>query len=484
RLIREAAVGSICALLGVSIIAGVMAYRQRDRALVEAATAERTSRFMVSLFQLASPTESRGNSVTVREVLDRGAREINQSLQQEPRVRAELLTAMGEAYMGLGLYDPAKQALGRAEADQHSVGTPAESRVRTLIASGEAAYLTDDLGLAKTKLNQALTVARRDLPRDSVLISEARDALADVLVDLKEYPEAERLAADALAMDRKRGVDGTPILARTLGTIGNAYYFRGDLKAAEAPMREALLLWRQYYGLNHPRTAESMNNLASLLYQEGRYGEAARQWTEALPVYRVVYGEAHPELATLLNNLGRSELMAGHVDAAIPLARSALEMGQTLKGATHGDLVPPLNSLAMAYLYKGDAATAYDYAERALKIARLRNHSILDQVMLTAADVDLALGREQQAAALLGESRRLLESRYPLGKDPAERWRYAVWDAIQVRLETESSAAHARLVQDREVLTQRFGSDGFYVLRATQQMAALPVSSTTPSGGH
>ena len=468
----------------VSIIAGLIAAQQRDRARTEAATADRTSRFMVSLFKLADPGENRGNSVTVREVLDRGARDIGPGLKSEPRIQADLLTAMGEAYTGLGLYDPARKLLTQAQVDQQGISVPPESRVRTLIASGSELYLAADYGGAKTQLRGAVEIAQSQLPADSVLTSEARDDLADVLVQLEQYPEAERLCQAALKVDRKRGTEGIPILARTLSTLANAFYFQDRLEEAEPPMREALALRKQCFGSRDARTAESMNNLGSLLYQTGRYAEAATQWQKALPVYREVYGPEHPEVATLLNNLGRSALMAGRVDEAIPLLEQTVQVDEKLKGLTHDDLVPPLNSLGMAYLYEGDTARARIEISRALQIARLRNSVMLDQVVLNAADLELSAHRTEGASPLLDEARRLLETRYPRTKEPAAQWRYAAWDAVNadfLALEHRPDDARATFARARDVLVKRFGPQGFYVLRLDQRAAAQNLAAAGTS---
>ncbi len=479
RRIKNIAVASIAILGVVSIIAGLIAARQRDRAVTEATTADRTSRFMVSLFKLADPSENRGNSVTVREVLDRGARDIGHGLEREPRVRAELMTAMGQAYTGLGLYEPAKQLLAQARADQEVDGVPPESRVRTLIASAAVLASLDQLADAKPLLQRALDTARAQLPADSVLISDARDGLADVLTQMNQFSDAERLCEAALVVDRKRGPDGSETLSQTLDTLAQALYGEGRLTEAEAPIREALAVRTQHFGTHHPLTAVSMNNLAALLYQTGRYAEAATEWQEALPVYKEVYGPEHPEVATLLNNLGRSALMTGRVDEAIPLLEQAVQMGEKLKGPTHDDLVPPLNSLGMAYLYEGDHAHARADINRALQIARLRNHTILDQVLLNAADLELSTHRADGIAPVLGEAKRVLESRYPLTNDPSVQWRYAAWDAVNaglMALDGRSDDARVTFARARDVLVKRFGPQGFYVLRLEQRAASMNVA--------
>jgi len=482
--IRHTAVGMIILLAVAASIAGWIAtnkqreaWLQRNAAVRAESTADRTSRFMVSLFKLADPGENRGNSVTVREVLDRGARELGRGLQREPQIRADLLTAMGQAYTGLGLYDPARKLLAQALQDEDAVAVAPDSRVRTLIATGSVLDAADELSEAQQKLQRALDIAGRELPPDSVLISDARDVLADVFINLGQYREAEHLCEVALAVDRDRqGPDRAERLSQTLDTLAQALSGEGRLTDAESPMREALTLRREYFGNRHALTAQSMNNLAALLYQAGRYAEAASQWQEALPVYREVYGIEHPELATLLNNLGRSALMAGRVSEAISLLENSLQMGEHLWGPDHDYLVLPLNSLGMAYLYQGDVTRAGADISRALRLARRRSHPILDQVILNAADLALSRRRPDDSVPLLSEARQLLEKRFPLNDDPTEHWRYAEWDAVNaacLALQNHRGDAEAPLANAREVLVKRFGPQGFYVLRLDQRAAAV-----------
>lgn len=487
RRFKTAAVASICLLSVIAVVAGIVAANQRDRARAEAATADRTSRFMVALFKLADPGESQGNSVTVREVLDRGARDVGHGLEREPRVRADLLTAMGQAYSGLGLYEPAKKLLAEARADQDSVSVPPESRVRTLIASGAVLDFAADYAGAKVLLGQAVALAQAQLPADSLLLSEARDDLADAHTQLEEFAEAERLTQAALIIDRKRGAAGAEILSQTLGTLANAYYSEGRLADAEPRMREALALREAHFGPHHPLTAESTSNLASLLYQQGRFVEASALLEKALPIFKEIYGAEHPLVASLLNNLGRSLLVAGQVGAAVPMLEQALQMDEKLKDPTHDDLVLPLNSLAMAYLYQGDLPAARRDAARALAIARARSHWLLDQVVLNAADLELSAGHAERAKRLLTEARALLEQRYPLAKDAAEEWRYAVWDSVNagwLAQQHRPEEARASLQRSRTVLVTRFGPAGFYVLRAEQRAATLGREASAATSGH
>jgi serine/threonine protein kinase/tetratricopeptide (TPR) repeat protein len=475
RRLAAAVIVVICGLSLLAGTAGVVALKQRDIALMKQGAADRTARFMVSLFELADPGMNRGNSVTVREVLDRGAAQITTELEPDPAIRADLLTAMGQAYTGLGLYDSAKKLLFDARIDQQRAAIPAASRVRTLVAYGTALYLAADYVAAERSLRMAVQDARRDLGPEDPLRAEALAQLADVLVQLERYPEAERLCAEAMTAIRRRDVEGQASLARTLDTLGRAYFFSNDLKDAETTWREALVLHQRAAGARNALTAQALNNLAAAVYQSGRIDEAFGLFTGALPVYRDVYGAEHPEVAVLLHNMGDTALMLGRIDAAEPLLRQALAMLEKFKGVRHDDLVAPLNLLAMIDGYTGHIDRARAEIQRAEDIARLPHQGVLlDEVLLNKADLAIRAGHRSAAAAPLAESRRLLEATHPMDRNAGEAWRYALWDTVDAELRSANGdlpTGRIRLASALPVITVRFGKAGFNTLLARRRAA-------------
>jgi tetratricopeptide (TPR) repeat protein len=481
RFRRNAGIAVVFIFAVVAGIASLIALRQRDFARVEARISEHTTDFMVSLFQVADPSERRGNEVTVKEVLDKGAKAISSdtgsdNLRSELRIRAELLTAMGQAYSGLGLYKPATDLLSQARADLNSTtSVPDESRVRTLVASGTTLYLVGQYEQAAPILRSAVVLARKSLNPSNTLRSTALTNLADVLVQLGKYPEAEQLCEEALVADRKRGPQDAAVLAQTLDSLGKAYFYDDDLGAAEARLREAITLREQVFGRHHALTAQSVNTLGTILYQSGRYDEASSLFQQVLPIYRDVYGQEHPEVATNINNIGRSALMAGHINEAEPLLRQALAMTEKFEGATHDDLVAPLNSVAMIDAYRGRLDAARTEIERAVSIARLPDHgNLLDQVLLNEADIDLAVGDRTGAAALLTESKAQLQKAHP--NDKTNAWRYAVWDSVNAQLlalNGDHTTAVSTINAAQTVIDQRFGEGGFYSLLAKRRAQSI-----------
>ena len=131
---RQLAIRMVSAVaLGMGILAG-WAYLEARVARSESNTASRTVRFLVSIFQQGDPEHNQGATVTAKALLDQATRDINHGLDNEPRTRSELRTAMGQSYAGLGVYPEAEKLLSEAMADQAATSVPVESRVHTMTA--------------------------------------------------------------------------------------------------------------------------------------------------------------------------------------------------------------------------------------------------------------------------------------------------------------------------------------------------------------
>ena len=105
---------ALSVLIAMLIVQGRRVRLERDRATKEAEASRRVSDFLVGLFQVADPSETRGNTLTARELLDNGARDVERSLAGDPDVQARLFGTIGETYESLGMYASAKGQLARA----------------------------------------------------------------------------------------------------------------------------------------------------------------------------------------------------------------------------------------------------------------------------------------------------------------------------------------------------------------------------------
>ncbi|MGB6486051.1 MAG: tetratricopeptide repeat protein [Steroidobacteraceae bacterium] len=472
RLVRG--LGSFAVV--VTVLAWV-AREQRNEALIQTAVASRATSFLEDMFQDADPERSRGDQITAKQMLDVGASSIQSELADEPRVSAELQTAIGKAYTGLGLYPPAEAILKQALNDEARATVPDALRVRTLLAAGTALYNDGQNEAAGRDLRQAVNLARKRLNASNPLHSAALTGLADLLADEGDYAEAEALCREALTIDRARPPtrENQAVLADTLDSLGTTLFDRGNFAAAIAPMREALKLRETALGMESPLTGELLTNLGAVLYMSGQYQGAVKEYEQALPIYKKVYGAEHPEIATLLNNIGRSDLMAADIANAEPLMREALSMTEKFEGTRHEDLIAPLNSLAMIDLDNGRLPAAQQELERADSIAQSTGQKeLLDQVVLNEARLAIRNGDVSRGTILLARSKLLLQKAHP--QSPSEAWRYAVWDIVNAQLlaaQGDTASAAKILNAAEKVIDGRFGAISYYGQRVRKQLTLI-----------
>ncbi len=470
RTLRRGAIAALAVLTLAAVVAAGIAVRQADIARREATTASRTSEFLASLFAVVDPGESRGNQITARELLDRGASKIRTELRGEPLVRAELLNTMGMAYSGLGLYEPALALTAEALAERmERLGRYHESTLRSQIAHARVLYQSAEYADSAAAFRDAIEMAGRIHPRGNLDNVRASLGLADVQTFNGDPAEAEQLYREGLmALERLPGDTGRDRVFALSG-LATALYFQSRLDESARTFEQALELGTAVFGPDHPKVAETVNNLGSIAYQSGDFRRATALWQRALPMYRSIFGTEHQEVANVLNNLGRVALIERRFEDAERELRAALAMDRRFKGATHDDLILPLNSLGLALMGLGRYAEAAPAFDEALEIARAHEHWMLGIVLTGAADLRLREGDAAGSLAKSGEALAALESAFPEDTRADESWRFRLLDSVRgAALDHLGRHAEAAplLLAAVPALSERFGEASLFAVDA------------------
>ncbi|MCX7426882.1 MAG: tetratricopeptide repeat protein, partial [Planctomycetia bacterium] len=124
-------------------------------------------------------------------------------------------------------------------------------------------------------------------------------------VEVSVWPACQRLVPHALAGSRLTKEFGfqSEAAGRLLSQTGYYMRARGQFGMAEPFCRQAIEIFREVLGEQHPDFATSLNNLAELYRSMGRYEQSEPLCRQALEIRRQVLGEQHPDFATSLNNL-------------------------------------------------------------------------------------------------------------------------------------------------------------------------------------
>jgi non-specific serine/threonine protein kinase/serine/threonine-protein kinase len=364
------------ALVALALVAGAVgstvgllrALRAETFARQEADTAKQVSEFLVGLFEVLEPSETRGGSITVREILDRGSMKIESELAAQPLLRARLMSTMGRVYQSLGLYDEARPLLAESLQSRRALLDDRHPALAEgLLEMGWLLMMTGNYTGARPLVREALEIHESTLSASDPELAQTLIIEAHLLTELGEYGAAADAAAQALEIREERFGANHPNVARTLDVLANLYYKSGDYTAARPLYERSLQVRRDAFGDSHLDVARSYNNLAMLFKVTGDYDTAHDLYEQALEIFESTLGADHPAVATSLNNLAALISETGDQEAARPYYERALAIREQAL-PDHPDLASSLNDLATLLMDAGDHTSARPLLERAVRI--------------------------------------------------------------------------------------------------------------------
>lgn len=413
RLLTATVVGSVLLVVAFVIGISVLALhldRERERALVAAATTEQVSDFVFELFDGADPEVSQGETPTARELLDRGTARIREELDGQDRIRARLLHRMGRAYQGLGQYEQARDLMTDA-----LDAVDADLRWTVVVDLADAERLLGEHTTARGRLDAVIEnlAGTGEFLRPLASAYNNRGLIA---VEQERFEHAEELARRALAVELPAGHEREVLhtrfhhnLALTLGRQGR-HDEAIDLLETVIADKQRLL------GKSHPSTLRSMEVLAGNIRQRGDLDTAAARFEEVLEQTIAVYGEASPAEARVNNSLANVHHDRGDYARAESTYRRALAFHDARPEADPLTHVYLVNNLASLFRDRGNLADAEALFRRSL--AMRRELASDDGLLVIHACGNLArvliqLQRFDEAELLLAEVDEALTANFP-----------------------------------------------------------------------
>ncbi len=459
-LVMASGVAAVAILAGsaAAIVGYVRATEAEQAAIREAATAKETADFLVQLFEVTDPSEARGNTVTAREILDKGAESVERDLRNQPGVQATMLETIGKVYLNLGLYDDAEDLLQKAYTVGAGIYSPGDTRLTKIerslgelywaigrydeaeqmlvavLRKDEASFgavherVAEDLnslaGLYTRldRLDDAETFARQNVNVRASLYGEddadfavGLSTLARILREKGRYPESMELARRALAiLDRTLPPDH-PRIASTLNEISISLGEQDLFDEQEPYALRMLEIDRKVYGPEHDQFANSLMNVGILYAQRGQFAEAEKFFLEALETTKAALGPVHDSVAFRYFNLGFLYMdMAEYTKSEIYLKRS-IEIWTEVFDENHGSIAYAWNALAEQSRMQGRYGEARDAVMKSLKINEGvygQDHQNTASSMFILANINRDEGQFGQAIPLYEQALRINEVVY------------------------------------------------------------------------
>jgi eukaryotic-like serine/threonine-protein kinase len=329
-----------------------------ERARVEQGKAQQVTAFLTGILQGADPEISRGEALTVREVLDRGMEDLEHG-PEDPEVRAELLSVVAGVYLSLGLYDPALDLSNRALALSRETHGPRHPLVvQRLRWVGRVLSHRGDHAAAERTYEEAVKLGREVTPGEPIL---AESLLGLALARRSTgHPETGSLLREAVDIRSRIAVGNPGADAETVRTLGDLLWQENDHEGSLRAYEEELAIRQRTSTGDHPQVAEALVRVGRQRMNVGDLEGSVVVLNEALAMQRRVLGAEHPSVVVTLNTLGIALRIEGDFDGSEAVFREAVRIQTASLGPEHPQLVWFIGNLARTLLEKGD----FDAAER------------------------------------------------------------------------------------------------------------------------
>jgi eukaryotic-like serine/threonine-protein kinase len=452
KFIKRHKASVVAALISFIIINTLVIYYtyqlavERDHAQLEAEKSSQVSDFLIKLFEVSDPSQSKGETITARELLDSGTERIESELAEQPAIQAELYNVVGKVYMSLGLYSKSQNLLEKAlEINKKEFGELYYRIANTYNLLGSLFHLNGEYETSVEYYNAALKIYDEsknefEAPKSEVIfnkasvvhdqgnyeladslyrisiqmrsaiygeksieVAESLTGLAKLLNDIADYENSEKMYKETLEIKREILGDLHPSVTQSMVDLGYLYEVLGRWSESEKLFLNALELDIKMLGEDHPSITNNWFSLGSLLHNMGKYNEAEYFLTKSLNGDIKNFGLDHPYVALDQNNLAGVFSAKGEIEKAERLYRDALKVQKKVLGDEHPEVATTTSNLGMVFLKKGMLDSAELYGKRALEIRKKllgEEHPHVSISMNHLANVYLKMKDYEKAGAL------------------------------------------------------------------------------------
>lgn len=354
-------IAALIFLLSVTGIAGYYTFQiaeERNQAQLEAQKAEAVTNFLIDMFDAGDPAITKGENVTVQHFLKSGREKLDE-IDEQPKIKAALLSAVGKVYRKLNNFEQSKNVLEQAvEISEKAYAEPHPDLADVYTIRATLEKEIENFDTAIDFYNKALNIIEQLSDRPDTLYSVTKMNLALLYEETGNLDQAIPLHQESVNLVREIYPPDHENIGISLNHLALAQRKNGDLQKAEQNYEKALKILLEKLGNDHTRTITTTHNLASLYRDLGRTEKAVSLEEKALTMRRKIFGDHHYYTASSLNLLGHLYREKAQYDKSINAYKESLSILSELYGDSSMYVGIASSGLANSYLKSEDPATA------------------------------------------------------------------------------------------------------------------------------
>ena len=415
KFIQRHKIGLATGVIAVLLIALLTTFyflqlkEERDKAQLEALKSAKVSEFLQNIFKVSDPSESRGQTITARELLDRGAEKIETELKDQPDVKATMLEVIGRVYTKLGLYKEAEPLIENSLRIREKLfGENSLETSKSLAALGELSNLKGDYEKAEELLNKAIDIQNNLSIENELEKVKVLSELATNYSVTGKFDKSDSLYNVIIDLYSRNNIKEDETLFTILNNLALSMHESGNYNQADSLYRIAYNHQKKYYeNKPHPELATTTYNFAQLLRDRGNLDEAQKMFEESLNMDKILNGPEHPDVAYSLQGLASVYRIKGNYDESEKLYRESLRIRRKFLGNDHPDVGYSLTNLSQLLVFMKNFDEAEKILNEALIIQKKINgeeHRSVTNIYEKLGEINLEKGNFIKAETLFNKA--------------------------------------------------------------------------------
>ncbi len=380
---------------------------ERDKALLaqqeaqeQSTIANRTTDFLVNILESASPLGNKGEAINLDDVLASAERQLAAGLDEQPKIKATLLSKLAGIQHQLGHNNQAVEHYETVLAihkKEHNLAGQAYAYGQLGVMSY---FANDETSAIKYKKLAIELIDVINEPKDLAWLN-IRIATIDGFLGNDQWV-AERLQ-QTLNNLREEGIEDAELLGRIFNEMSNA---TDDKELALSYISQAAEYAEALNGRMHPLFQVRQQNKAQKLKDLERYVEAEAIFIENRENTRKLFTEEHPNYSSVTAELGALYHDQGKYKEVEEIYQEAIAISLRVSGRKSLSYVLQINNLAYLYEDMGQ----YELAEPLYResIDLRQKHHATNPYRIASSRSNLArllakMGQHQESQKIIDE---------------------------------------------------------------------------------